>query len=245
MLTSITSIDTASWFHVACVRSASMVLLYVNGNIEATGSINTDLTSSGPLRIGSNREQSLSPFSPPTWPFDGNIEEVRIWNVGRTSTEIVNNVNTELDGNEPGLVSYYTFNQGVSCSSNVSTDTLVDEMSINPGDLVNFDLTGTSTDPCESNWNNSEVTSVEEKGVNSVQFYPNPVESSLMVRFSDVQYIEEVKLYTITGSLKATESVKRMISEYQLNFSLLPPGFYLIVFSDGQTNRFVQKVVKL
>ena len=36
--------------------------------------------------------------------FRGTLNEFRIWNVVRTATEISNNMNTELTGNESGLV---------------------------------------------------------------------------------------------------------------------------------------------
>ena len=42
--------------------------------------------------------------------FDGLIDEVRIWNDKRTSTEISNNYQTQLNGNEAGLVAYWMLN---------------------------------------------------------------------------------------------------------------------------------------
>ncbi len=40
------------------------------------------------------------------------IDEVRIWNRALTQTEIRNNMNKQLTGNEPGLVTYYQMNEG-------------------------------------------------------------------------------------------------------------------------------------
>ena len=39
--------------------------------------------------------------------FKGKIDEVRIWNTTRTQTEISNNMQGELTGNEAGLIAYY------------------------------------------------------------------------------------------------------------------------------------------
>jgi hypothetical protein len=39
--------------------------------------------------------------------FNGNVAEFRVWNTGRTNTEILNNRNRRLAGNESGLAAYY------------------------------------------------------------------------------------------------------------------------------------------
>ena len=45
-------------------------------------------------------------------PWLGNISEMRIWNYSRTGDDIANNNRRRLSGSEPGLVSYYKFNEG-------------------------------------------------------------------------------------------------------------------------------------
>jgi len=45
-------------------------------------------------------------------PWLGNIVEARFWNISRTQNNIVSNFRTRLTGSEPGLVSYYKFNEG-------------------------------------------------------------------------------------------------------------------------------------
>jgi hypothetical protein len=44
--------------------------------------------------------------------FDGIIDEVRIWDHARTEGEIAGQMNCALDGTEPGLLAYYSFNMG-------------------------------------------------------------------------------------------------------------------------------------
>lgn len=46
--------------------------------------------------------------TPSQW-FDGKIDEVRLWNTARSSTDINNNYNKELTGSESGLAAYYPF----------------------------------------------------------------------------------------------------------------------------------------
>lgn len=65
---------------------------------------------------------------------DGKMDDVRIWNDIRTSTEINDNMDAELDGDETGLIGYWKFN-----------DSLLDETS-NDYDLTNLNSAVYSTD---------------------------------------------------------------------------------------------------
>ena len=52
-------------------------------------------------------------------PFVGHVAEMRLWNVSRTQQDIADNMNKRITGSEPGLVSYYKFNEG---SGNTAKD---------------------------------------------------------------------------------------------------------------------------
>lgn len=80
--------------------------------------------------------------------FHGSIDELRVWNVARSTAEIQGVMNTELNGDESGLVAYYTFNQGVAGGDNTGMANLTDASSnVNNGTLKNFTLNGAA-----SNW---------------------------------------------------------------------------------------------
>ena len=78
-----------------------------------------------PLAIG----EGLHGFQPSNYlkgvpkiqgvPWKGNIAEMRIWNISRTGDDIANNNRKRLTGSEPGLVSYYKFNEG---AGNIAKD---------------------------------------------------------------------------------------------------------------------------
>ena len=75
---------------------------------------------------------------------DGIIDEVRIWNIERTSLEIRNFKDTRLDGTEPGLVAYYPMNAGSGTvlgdySSNSNTGTLLDGGIVGHGPVWTYD----------------------------------------------------------------------------------------------------------
>jgi hypothetical protein len=111
-----TVINDGTWHHIAVVLPAGGsqvqdILLYVDGNLETTtniipgaptAAINT--ASFNDLRIG---RAVANPF------FIGQIDEVRVWNIGLDQTQIATNMSCGLGGNEAGLELYYNFNDPV------------------------------------------------------------------------------------------------------------------------------------
>ncbi|MGE5401367.1 MAG: LamG-like jellyroll fold domain-containing protein [Ignavibacteriales bacterium] len=119
------------WYHVAFVYDPSISLYkcYINGvekNLTNRGDngVNTSIIHSAePLRIGIRTGNYYS--------FQGKLDEIRIWNVARSASEISANMNTELDGNESGLIAYYKMSNG---SGTLLTDNSING---NQGTLVN------------------------------------------------------------------------------------------------------------
>lgn len=136
-------IKVKEWTHVAFVLNSGTGYLYVNGKQEGTGNlsnVNTGTTGTN-LRIGERVPGGSIPF-------EGIIDEVRIWDSARTVTQITDNYNKELCSSEKGLVAYYDFNSGKAAGSNSGVTTLDDNSSSsNNGTLSNFALSGST-----SNW---------------------------------------------------------------------------------------------
>lgn len=99
---------TGQWVHVAGVYSSTQnyCRLYVNGILKGSAaSAGTILYSNSALYIGNYIAASNEDF-------DGQIAEVRIWNVARTEAELTATMNKQLLGHEPGLVGYWQFDEG-------------------------------------------------------------------------------------------------------------------------------------
>jgi hypothetical protein len=102
-------INDGMWHHVAGTydgtQSGAGIQLYVDGKKDSSviwlntdpGNVLNDLS----LTIGSKASQNL-------YNFDGEIDELRIWRRAVTQEQISNNLHRHLDGNETGLVAYYT-----------------------------------------------------------------------------------------------------------------------------------------
>ncbi|HEY8894771.1 MAG TPA: hypothetical protein VIM79_08140, partial [Niastella sp.] len=79
-------------------------------------------------------------------PFNGAIDEVRIWNTARTQTQINTYKNVYMTGTEAGLVGLFNFNQGYAAGTNTGLTVAQDFSSLsNNGTLVNFALSSTAS----------------------------------------------------------------------------------------------------
>ncbi len=116
---SVTTVGLGIWYHIAVSfefrgGSTNEVKLYINGQLEATNSACVSLTPPNDgATVGTwiGAENGIgAPFG---LPLDGNMADVRLWNTVRTSDQIATNKNKPLNGNEPGLVNYFPFREGV------------------------------------------------------------------------------------------------------------------------------------
>jgi len=122
------------WHHLAFVRDKvnDKFIFYIDGEVELeVAGAGADITFTTTHRIGADNRGSGTPY------FHGQMDELRIWSKARTQTEIQDNMYSELDGTEVGLVACFNMNEG-------SGTTLTDQsLNDNQGTLVNMD---------DSNW---------------------------------------------------------------------------------------------
>ncbi len=97
-----------TWYHVAATYDGTTMRLFLDGTqvgtTPKTGTMTTNAAAE--VWIGGNPPKATG------HPWQGEIDEVRIWNTARTQAEIQANKNSELLGNESGLQAYYQFNEG-------------------------------------------------------------------------------------------------------------------------------------
>ena len=138
--TASTLINDQRAHHVAITRTGSTIKLYVDGILEFNNTIDASPNLvAGPSTIGATSDGSSA--------FNGQIDEVRIWNDVRTDAEINANMFTPLKGNETGLVGYWNFDEG---SGTTTTDR---SANTNDGSVRNLALSGAN-----SNWVTSPFT---------------------------------------------------------------------------------------
>lgn len=143
-LSGTTPVNDGNWHHVAAVYdplATNSISLYIDGVLEVAGNLTVSINTASTvaLKIGERLDGINN--------FEGTIDEVRIWDVARSATEIANNYNVRYCSSRPNLVAHYTLNHGIANGSNSGITTAIDGVSGNNGTLTNFSLSGAT-----SNW---------------------------------------------------------------------------------------------
>ncbi len=139
-ITGNTVIPADTWSHIAVTRSGSNLTMYVNGMEDATGLYAGSLTIKF---LGKGHRGFLK----------GMMDEIRIWNIERSGTEINDSYNTSVDSNAPGLIGYWDFNdvgQIISdTSGSASHGSLGISTTVGADDPVRLDSTAPLTENCD------------------------------------------------------------------------------------------------
>jgi len=96
-----------AWQHVAVVYDGSNFSLYLNGESVVTQSQSNSITSS-PVNLCIGQ----SPGDPLNRNMAGKMDEIRLWNIPRSTQQIRENMYLSLIGTEPGLIGNWQFNEG-------------------------------------------------------------------------------------------------------------------------------------
>ncbi|KIM09722.1 MAG: hypothetical protein KU29_00220 [Sulfurovum sp. FS06-10] len=236
---STSNINDGTWKHITVTwkQVTGAMQLYVNGVLEATGIGSTSARSaSNFIKLATNN--SLDNF------FNGNIDEVRVWNIVLTATDIMNTMNCEAQ-TQPQLIAYYKFNQGFDATSNTALTTLTDASGNgNNGTLTNFALTGTT-----SNWaSGSTITtgntcatlsSSDFENNTTVTIYPNPSNGIFNVEAQETSTIE---VYDLIGKLILNQ--KLAVGTNSFDISNFNTGIYLLKVTNDNGNSQTHKLIK-
>lgn len=101
--------SNGSWHHLSVSRMGSLISIFGNGVLLGTGTYANALPASTSdfamgVQLINNSSAQLFTF------LTGGMDEVRVWNVGRTQAEINATMFSVLAGNEPGLMGYWRLN---------------------------------------------------------------------------------------------------------------------------------------
>jgi hypothetical protein len=130
------NINDGAWHHIAVVQDAVNATLAIYTDCVLLTSLSPGTYStSGFFRLGS----SGSGLQGKTW--KGQMDEFRLWNVARSLTDISAHCKCTLSGDESGLVTYWTMDQGDAGADNTAVIALIDQCNNNnDGGLQNFSL---------------------------------------------------------------------------------------------------------
>tara|TARA_B100000508_G_scaffold140085_2_gene140037 strand:- start:47229 stop:50096 length:2868 start_codon:yes stop_codon:yes gene_type:complete len=131
-----TRIDDGQWHHIACVYDNGQMTIYIDGIDDGTttggSQFGTGTRRYGYVGVGSE-SSTWNGNKGPTSYFDGEIDELKIWERALSQTEIRTNMAKHISGSSTGLQVYYKFDD-------ISTDTIYDHNTsvVNNAIMFNF-----------------------------------------------------------------------------------------------------------
>ncbi|MEM7511716.1 MAG: T9SS type A sorting domain-containing protein, partial [Bacteroidota bacterium] len=215
--------------------------IYLDGELIATDQpIGHAVPTANNLTIGLTNESEV---------FNGNIDEVRVWNIARSAEQIIQNKDKEISPNEPGLMAYFRMNEGKPGRDNRNRDRFIDLANENnfgflnntdnvgcisnweigaPIQLADINLNGVA-DVCELVTDTEEL--LEETNIAQLNLFPNPSRGMLNILFS-IARDQEVSLEVINLEGKLIYEDTKRFQEgdnlSQLNLQHIPSGFYFL-----------------
>jgi hypothetical protein len=135
------TLRNGAWHHVAAVKKSDSLYVYYDGvKVLTIGGVATINSIPRRFIMGSWVQNNSN--------WDGEIDEVRVWNYAASANQIQTLKQCQMVGNESGLVLYYPFNQGVAGGSNSAELTVIDKTTSGVNATLNqFALSGAT-----SNW---------------------------------------------------------------------------------------------
>ncbi|MDB5267267.1 MAG: C-terminal target protein [Hymenobacter sp.] len=144
-ISSQTRIDDGRWHHIAGTVTSNAATVYVDGVAEGTGSGYTSNYPDQGLNVGSYGPTGSSSG----WP--GSVDEVRVWSIARSATDIKASFNNVPTVPQTGLLVYYNFDRGTAGGNNAGVTTLPNLAGSGyTGTLSNFTLSGSTSNWVES-----------------------------------------------------------------------------------------------
>ena len=239
-ITGTTVLNTNTWYHVTFVfENNNSLRLYLDANLEASVAIGNRTLRNSDNRLRVGQGNVASEF------FRGDIDEVRVWDVALSVTDILATKDCELDNTQTNVVVYYKFNQGFDQANNTAITSATDDSGNgNNGTLIDMALTG-----AVSNWaSGSAVTtgntcplvlSSDNFAQNSLVVYPNPTKG-----FINIQTLEtvSVEVYDMIGKLILSKQIE---NEFQnLDLTNFPTGIYLLKATNANGFTQTHKIIK-
>ena len=233
------SLLTATCYHIAAVREGDNVRLYLDGNLVADSNaqsvldVNTDLF----FTIGALSRQ---PIAITTEFFDGQIDEVRIWNVVRDETHIKAMMNDTLNSAyyssaDSGLIAYYRCDEFEDLGVGGDGSDDVRDLSINSYHADSYDAPAISP-TCTVVGINYGINRLPDN-YELMQNFPNPFNPTTKIRFLLGQPgFTTLKIYDLLGKEIATlVSEKLSAGPYKIDWdaSNYSSSFYFYQLKSG------------
>lgn len=141
-ITTGTLLSLNKWQHIAGTYDGSMMRVYIDGVAVDSSKVSISIGNASNVNLFVGAHSSYTRF------YQGNIDEVRIWNVQRSEAELNASMSKEFCARNKNLKLYYKFNNGKPSGNNAVNKKVTDLTGNgNQGTLISFSLNGSV-----SNW---------------------------------------------------------------------------------------------
>ncbi|MBU2650649.1 MAG: T9SS type A sorting domain-containing protein [Bacteroidetes bacterium] len=158
-------VNDNNWHHIAGVYNGTTAYLYFDGVLSGSTNVSLSILSRNIIIAKRDGYEQY---------FNGKLDELRIWSDVRTEEEIRDNMCKTLEGDEAGLVAYYTFDNYSGSAlqdltSNTNDATLTNSPAWTTSTAFNTWLnTSSSNWSTAANWSRESVpTSTDNVGVHN------------------------------------------------------------------------------
>lgn len=242
LVTPSNTVSLGIWYHIAAVYDGTYMKIYVDG-VEKASLVISNINFSS-----ANQNMMIGSWSHIGRFLNASIDEVRVWNIARTPSELQYAMNCELENPTTlsGLKAYYKFNQGVDGFDNTAITTLTDaSVAASAATLNNFTLNGTVSNwlggsPVVSNATCAMLSSENvESDYSTLKVYPNP--SSGVFQFQ-TQEATQLEVYDLMGKVILSKNVQTGAASF--NLSEQAAGMYLLKIINSSGHTAVCTIVK-
>jgi hypothetical protein len=212
-----------TWLHVAYVITTTGYTIYINGNEVGTGTYNGT-----PLLFKKDQTVIIGSMSDNSEFFNGNIDELRIWNTARSATEIKNNLCPKSVGSNANLVAYYSFDDGESERDNSTKQIIVNAAGntyLDYGTLTHFALTGTNSNFMEEVTTPQTTANITVASSNTI-IYGTSVTFTATSVFTGANptYQWYLNNSIVSGATLATYTSTSLVNEDQVHCVMTAPN---------------------
>ncbi len=105
------TLRTNEWVHLAASVSGTTCVIYTNGVVAGTGTV----------EMPANVVRTSNKIAASNYPGEQNanvmLDEIRLWSVARSGSQILSSMNQRLTGTEDGVVAYWHFDEGTGTTA--------------------------------------------------------------------------------------------------------------------------------